>query len=97
MAWYSKKKDLEVEDMFSKKRIRTTTTTADRELKSEIENRRAAYQMDRYVQLREVHEIVKSALHELYDKLGTSTKVAKENRAEIGKMNHVVKRCVQSV
>ena len=53
--------------------------------------------MDRYINLKEVHVIVKEALHELYDKLGASTKVAKENRAEISKMNQIVKRCVQSV
>ena len=69
--------------MFCKKNIRTSSNAADRELKSEIETRRAKFQMDRYVQLKDVHVIVKEALHELYDKLGASVTLAKENRGEI--------------
>ena len=43
MARYSAQKEQEVEDMFCKKNIRTSSNAADRELKSEIETRRAKF------------------------------------------------------
>ena len=55
------------------------------------------FEMDRFVNISEVHGIVKDSLHELYDKLAKSAKVANENRSEINRMDTVVKRCVHSV
>ena len=86
MEEYSTTKEIEVEKMYDKARFRKEINSADRQLKSEIETRRAAYQMDRYVNITEVNTIVRESLNELYDKLGYQSKIAKENRDANAKM-----------
>ena len=70
MADYSTTKEIEVDQMYDHTKFRKEINSADRQLKSEIEARRAAYQMDRYVNINQVHTIVRESLNELYDKLG---------------------------
>ena len=97
MAEYSTTKEIEVDQMYDKARFRKEINSADRQLKSEIETRRAAYQMDRYVNINEVHTIVRESLNELYDKLGYQSKLSKENRDKTEKIMNKVNACVASV
>ena len=63
--------------MFDIKRMRKGLTVQEKQLKSDVEARRAVFEMDRYVNISEVHGIVKDALNDLYDKLQISQKVAR--------------------
>ena len=81
------KKVREVEKMFEIKMIKKGLTLQEKQLKSSLENKRALYEMDRYVNISQVHEIVKDSLMELYDKLQASHKLARENREETKRMD----------
>ena len=91
------KKIREVEQMFKIKQMNKGLTQQEKQLKYEIETKRAMYQMDRFVSISEVHIIVKDSLMELYDKLAASHRLAKSNQIEIARMDTVVKKCTQAV
>ena len=91
------KKIREVEQMFKIKQMNKGLTQQEKQLKYEIETKRAMYQMDRFVSISEVHIIVKDSLMELYDKLAASHRLAKQNQIEIARMDTVVKKCTQAV
>ena len=55
----------------------------DIKLGEDLYYRRAAFQMDKYVKMCEVREVVSNALHSIIDRLRKADEIARKNRTEI--------------
>ena len=69
----------------------------DLKLGEELFYRKATFQMDEYVKLNEVRQIVANALNSLFDKLKKTEEIARKNRSEINSLDAKLKTHQQQV
>ena len=69
----------------------------DIKLAEDLHYRRATFQLDQYVKLSEVRNIVNEALHSILDRLGKADGIARKNRTEINQLDGKLKSQQQQV
>ena len=69
----------------------------DIKLAEDLHYRRATFQLDQYVKLSEVRNIVNEALHSILDRLGKADGIARKNRTEINLLDSKLKSQQQQV
>lgn len=67
----------------------------DIKLGEDLHYKRAAFQMDKYVKMCEVREIVSAALNSILDRMKKADEIARKNRTEITVVDAKMKTAMQ--